>query len=270
MTSTTRADRAGSPPGDPIDPRHVDSAHVLKAGRLAATLTRTPDGITFAYESEYLDSGGPAVASTLPVTDEPLETAAGALPPFFSNLLPEGRRLTALRRAVKTSADDELSLLLAVGDDPVGDVQVVPSNGAVTTSTPVVVADNFSDVRFGDLLRAAALDPSALAGVQDKVSGRMITVPLAHHGRAHLLKLNPPEYPQVVENEAHFLVRAARMRHPMASARVVHDRDGVSGLLVERFDRVVTNGALARLPVEDGAQLLGAPRRTRTASASRP
>ncbi|HHU66493.1 MAG TPA: hypothetical protein GXZ33_01375 [Corynebacterium sp.] len=30
-------------------------------------------------------------------------------------MLPEGRRLTALRTAVKTSADDEFSLLLAVG-----------------------------------------------------------------------------------------------------------------------------------------------------------
>jgi len=37
---------------------------------------------------------------------------AGALPSYFSGLLPEGRRLGALRRAVKTSADDELSLLL--------------------------------------------------------------------------------------------------------------------------------------------------------------
>ena len=46
-------------------------------------------------------------------------------------LLPEGRRLGALRRAVKTSADDELSLLLAVGADAIGDVQVVPSGTRV-------------------------------------------------------------------------------------------------------------------------------------------
>ncbi len=57
--------------------------------------------------------------------------AAGALPPFFSGLLPAGRRLTALRSAVKTSADDELTLLLAVGADTIGDVQILPHGDAV-------------------------------------------------------------------------------------------------------------------------------------------
>lgn len=240
-----------------LDPRHLTSAHVLKGDRLAATLTRTSDGVRSAYTNEYLDHRGPAVASTLPVTDEPITTPSGALPPFFSNLLPEGRRLTALRRAVKTSADDELSLLIAVGDDPVGDVRVVPSGGVVQTPQTVPVTGDFSDVRFSDLLRSASLDPSALAGVQDKVSGRMITVPLAHQGRAHLVKLSSPEYPMVVENEHYFLTRATRMRHPVVTSRVVHDRDGVSGLLVERFDRVTAGDTVRRLAVEDGAQLLG-------------
>jgi len=56
---------------------------------------------------------------------EPVVRPGGALPAYFAGLLPEGRRLSALRRAVKTSADDELSLLLAVGADAIGDVQVV-------------------------------------------------------------------------------------------------------------------------------------------------
>src|SRR5438552_2279477 len=57
------------------------------------------------------DSLEPAVATTLPVTPEPLVRTGGAVPAYFAGLLPEGRRLGALRRAVKTSADDELSLL---------------------------------------------------------------------------------------------------------------------------------------------------------------
>ena len=35
-----------------------------------------------------------------------------SLPAFFAGLPPEGRRRTALRQGVETSADDELSLLL--------------------------------------------------------------------------------------------------------------------------------------------------------------
>ncbi|CAN5416860.1 hypothetical protein BH23ACT9_BH23ACT9_20100 [soil metagenome] len=76
------------------------------------TLNRTDAGVHFSYVDGY---DGPAVAATLPLSSEPVLRPAGAVPPFFSGLLPEGRRLAALRRQVKTSADDELSLLVAVG-----------------------------------------------------------------------------------------------------------------------------------------------------------
>jgi hypothetical protein len=78
----------------------------------------------------------PRDAAGLPTTADPVPRRGGALPAFFTGLLPEGRRLGALRRAVKTSADDELSLLLAVGGDAVGDVQVVPA-GALPDTVPV-------------------------------------------------------------------------------------------------------------------------------------
>lgn len=127
------------PTTEPTDPRQVDTAYVLKDGVLAATLTRTEGAVEFAYETTYLESGGRAVATTLPLTDEPVRTVAGAVSAFFANLLPEGRRLTALRRSVKTSTDDELSLLLAVGADPVGDVQVLPDPHEQTEQAAAVV-----------------------------------------------------------------------------------------------------------------------------------
>ncbi|MFC6421023.1 type II toxin-antitoxin system HipA family toxin [Ornithinimicrobium tianjinense] len=234
------------------------TAHVLKDGVAAATLRRVEGSVEFAYDTAYLGSGGRAVATTLPLTDEPVRSVGGAVPAFFANLLPEGRRLTALRRSVKTSADDELSLLLAVGSDPVGDVQVLPQPQEAVTQTVPVVEGSLEELDFAELLAAQGIgDPSALAGVQDKVSGRMLTVPLAHEGRAHLLKFEVPEFPHVVENEAFFLSVARRLRHPVVEARVVHDRHGRPGLLVTRFDRVVEGDRLRRLAVEDGAQVLG-------------
>lgn len=252
------------------DPRRVAQADVLVAGRPAATLTRTDAGVAFAYRPDYLGAPGPPVATTLPLADEPVLTPAGAVPPFFAGLLPEGRRLTNLRRSVKTSADDDLSLLIAVGADPVGDVQVLPAGavraveaaepGGAPTPGPVVTGD-WADLDFTDLLADSGIvDPVALAGVQDKVSGRMLTVPLAHAGRAQLLKLDPPEYPGVVRDEAFFLQVARRLRQRVVDTEVVHDRHGRPGLLVRRFDRVVdgTDGAgLRQLAVEDAAQLLG-------------
>ncbi len=115
--------------------RHIQRADVYKAGERTALLERDPTGaVTFSYREGY---SGPAVASTLPVTADRVTTPGGGLPPFFAGLLPEGHRLTVLRRAVKTSPDDELSLLLAVGADTPGDVQVVPAGEQPTDPPPL-------------------------------------------------------------------------------------------------------------------------------------
>lgn len=162
------------------DPRDVQVAHVLKDRTPAATLSRVDGGVQFSYTTAYLGSGDRPVATGLSLTDEPVRTASGAVPAFFANLLPEGRRLTALRRSVKTSADDELTLLLAVGSDPVGDVQVLAEPDAAVAGDTSEVHGSFEELDFADLLATHGIgDPAALAGVQDKVSGRMLTVPRA-------------------------------------------------------------------------------------------
>lgn len=149
--------RAEQPPGSPfVDAAQhlptVDRADVIKAGRPAATLTRTPDGVEFRYLADWVERGDEPVATTLPVTDRPVLRPGGGLPAYFAGLLPEGRRLGALRRAVKTSADDELSLLLAVGTDAVGDVQVVPTGTRPDDVPPRVTVEDITDLRFADLL----------------------------------------------------------------------------------------------------------------------
>ena len=87
---------------------------MFKDTQLAGVLRRLRGGVEFGYLPEYLSAGGEQVATTLPLTDVPVLTPAGAVPPYFAGFLPEGRRLSSLRRAVKSSADDDLSLLLAV------------------------------------------------------------------------------------------------------------------------------------------------------------
>ncbi len=240
--------------------RKVQVADVHKAGRPAATLRRVDEGVEFAYRADYLDDGARPVATTLPLTDEPVVTRGGAVPPFFAGLLPEGRRLSSLRRALKTSADDELSLLLAIGGDAIGDVQVVASGrepGPVEPAAQVTKA--WSEVSFGDVLAdAGVIDPVGLPGVQDKVSARVVSVPLRRAGERYLLKIDPPEYPHLVLNEAFFLARARRARMDVAQAEVVHDRDGRAGLLVRRFDRLADpSGSTLALACEDACQVLG-------------
>ena len=237
----------------------VAAADVFKKGRLAARLVRDRGTVRFEYDPAYLSAGGPAVATTLPLSEEPVVTARGAVPTYFAGLLPEGRRLSGLRRAVKTSADDDLTLLLAVGLDPVGDVQIVPAGAHPTPAQPLIEVDTaFEEVTFSEILHAAGvIDPVALAGVQDKASARMISVPVGAADKRYILKVDPPEFPHVVENEAYFIARAALAHFPVAGARTVHDSTGRPGLLVERFDRVIgPDGQGVALAVEDGAQVM--------------
>jgi serine/threonine-protein kinase HipA len=236
-------------------------ADIYKAGVLAARLERYDGGTRFSYLPAYLASGGPAVATSLPPTSEPVLSAAGAAPPYFTGILPEGRRLNALRRSIKTSADDDLSLLIAAGGNPVGDVQIVGHGEPLDPDEHAVQLNPKLPVDFDQLLGDPDLiDPVALAGVQDKLSAGMISLPVASAGKRFILKLNAPEFPHVVENELVMFRYAAKLRIPLSRVELIRDVAGRPGLLVERFDRVpVPNGSpddVLRLAVEDGAQVL--------------
>jgi len=239
--------------------RLVATADIYKAGVPAGVMRRLPDRTEFLYLPEYLDSGGPPVAWSLPMRAEAFIAPAAAVPAFFAGLLPEGRRLTALRRTVGTSADDEFSMLLAVGSDTIGDVQVRPAGDTLADTKPIVI-NNFSEVVFADLLAQAIgqrPDRIALPGVQDKISGQMLNVPVQGRSRAYILKLNPPEFPHLVENEYFFFRAAAHTRLRLADVELVHDKLGAPGLLVRRFDRTPEGDHIQSLAVEDACQVLG-------------
>ena len=121
----------------PIDARAVDVADVYKGDQLAGHLTRIHEGVSFEYCHDYMAGNNDAVASTLPVREAPYVTGSGAVPAFFAGLLPEGARLNAVVAAVKTSSDDELSLLVA-GDR-------VASMAKAQGFQNIIVAENASD-----------------------------------------------------------------------------------------------------------------------------
>ncbi|WP_338080390.1 HipA N-terminal domain-containing protein [Corynebacterium imitans] len=77
-----------------------DVAGVWVNDTLAARIVKQNGVNTFSYVEGYAEAGGSAVATTLPLGKE-VATTSGALPPFFTGLLPEGRRLSALRRTLK-------------------------------------------------------------------------------------------------------------------------------------------------------------------------
>jgi len=248
------------------DLRFVETVDVYKGDIHAGTLQRIADGSTaFTYRDEYRDDPSlPDLAFTLPRSAPSATAPQGALPPFFAGLLPEGVRLAAVLAGTRTSADDQLTLLLAVGQDAVGDVGVVPAGSdwpphAEVIDEATIPSRNLEEV----FANAVSADPElfervALPGVQPKVSAMMWSTPLPTMTGPAILKLNPPrDFPHLIDNEAFFLRMAHDCGLPVPTARVVTDQGGARGLLVERFDRVVTEGGVTRLAQEDGCQLLG-------------
>jgi serine/threonine-protein kinase HipA len=114
-------------------------------------------------------------------------------------------------------------------------------------------ADGLDFAETAERLRTDA-NRVAIAGAQPKLSAAMVTLPTAdRHG---ILKLEPPEYPNLALNEAATMSRARRAGIVTASARVVQDKAGRNGLHVRRFDRIVRRGqVVGRIHVEDGCQL---------------
>lgn len=237
----------------------VTAADVYKGPHLAGTLRRDSDDTVFEYTADYLTGDDAPVATTLPKGPDAFRERGGAVPPFFAGLLPEGRRLTAVQAALKTSADDEFSQLVAVGDDCVGDITVVPRGAQrelrPKRNLPAPHEVSFREL-FSDVLESPLVHPS-VAGVQDKISDQMISVPVSGSFGPVIIKLSPERYPRLVENEAFFLDVARACNLDVANAQVMKDRDGESALVVARFDREMRAGHEISLAQEDAVQLAG-------------
>lgn len=247
---------------DPTDLAVVSEALVTVDNEPVGRLERLPDRVRF----RYLPDASTPVATSLPLRVDPYDThAAGAVPPFFAGLLPEGRRLTAIRQTLKIAADDDFSMLLAVGGDTIGNVSITPMDDQLAIDlVPSLDLGNTdtSTAAFDDLFErsmGATYDPFGVPGVQPKVSARMITLAVRRSGSklaTHILKLNPPEFPHLVENEAFFTQAAQVSGIETANVRLITDSVGRPGLVVERFDRVVEARQIRRLAQEDACQIL--------------
>lgn len=243
----------------------VSDAEVFVGSRLAGHLKRHPHGSSFTYDAAFLEAltqaeGG--IAFNLPYAQANFDSPGESVHPFFAGLLPEGRRLSSLISRVKTSRDDLFSLLLAAGPDTIGDISV-RAPGTPNETPPVLQIETIEKVDFIALLERVlstgrkGLNDRSIPGVQDKLSAEMISMPLAgSKSRDYILKLSAPHYSRQVENEAYFMKMARLAGLQTAKTRLVKDRNGVSGLLVERFDRVLESGKIRKLHQEDACQFV--------------
>lgn len=244
-----------------LDVRSVTEADVYVGDDLAGHLRRDRgDTITFNYITDEGAGGGrvrdrSVSWSLLRSGEYPVVTTGGAVPPFFAGLLPEGVRLGVVTSSTKTSADDHLTLLLAIGADTIGNVRVVPAGVGPAQRLPMFSPERDTDFRavFARLTGSVDADPIALAGVQPKVSAAMLSAPTQTRSGPAILKLSPVQYPSIVENEHFFMTMAAACGLRVAPTSLLHDAEGRSALLVTRFDRAGSK----RIAQEDACQVGG-------------
>jgi serine/threonine-protein kinase HipA len=232
------------------------------------TLTLLPDDRTiFAFSQSYIkDAGRPILSQWFRTplgelkTEEKIRSRA-TLPPFFSNLLPEGHLRDYLAKKVDVKPEREFYLIAALGQDLPGAVRV---NAADTVGDDQATQRSQSEIDKNPVLRFS------LAGVQLKVSAVMeptggLTIRADGAGGSWIVKLPSNSFSHVPEAEFAMLTLARRIGISVPEFKLIptssikglpqdiNERMGDS-LVLERFDRR-SNGT--RIHMEDFAQVFG-------------
>ena len=225
--------------------------------------------LRFLFAERYAEmSNRPTLSLSYEATPGVLMSVApraytGRLPPFFSNLLPEGPLRDLLIRRAGVRPSDEFALLCALGEDLPGGVRVVDpgAEAGIDTDHPDHHEQDEPDevpLRF------------SLAGVQLKMSAVLkanggLTIPAGGVGGDWIVKLPAMRLEAVPENEFAMMTLAAETGIPVPEVRLVA-LDDVSGLpeelrdwqdralAVRRFDR---REGRVRVHMEDFAQVFG-------------
>ena len=252
-------------------------------------LSSDPDvGIAFRYLTDRLPH---PISVSMPVREEPYGDVASR--GFFENLLFENEMRDQVMQRHGIAERDVVGLLYHLGTDCPGAISCVP-RGAPPGKRPGSLADDYVTLDgspvlergdeasgrpvdpgsdLGRLMRSLRdsrrlpperKDPSPLAGVQGKIAltllpdGRL-ALPAAGGGAptTHILKVPRAGAMSAVLREHQAMGLMAEVQsHPVAATRVIGEGD-LQGLLVERFDRTVSDGAVRRIHQEDFCQALG-------------
>lgn len=247
----------------------VSVLNVSLYGERIGTLTLLPgDQTLFVFDQAYIDSSDRPTLS-LSVKDEfgelitDVRPTRTRVPPFFSNLLPEGALRDYLAKKAGINPQREFFLLWVLGRDLPGALTMTPVDGEAWPPEkggkgPAEQAAAETILRF------------SLAGVQLKLSAVMeatggLTIPAEGVGGAWIVKLPSMKFEGVPENEYAMmeLARAVGMDVPEVRLVPLSEIGGLpedvarlegNALAVRRFDRTQDGGLLH---IEDFAQVFG-------------
>ena len=249
----------------------VSVLDVLLYGEPIGTLTLVQgDRTIFAFNQSYIDNPErPTLSLSFKdsfgalITDiRPTQTV---VPPFFSNLLPEGPLREYLAKQAGVNSKREFFLLWILGRDLPGALTVRPADGEAWPPLPDGEPDKKERDRRANVLRFS------LAGVQLKFSAVKnegknggLTIPATGVGGSWIVKLPSTRFERSPENEYAMMTLAARLGMDVPEVQLL-ETDAIEGLpegigklsgpalAVKRFDRT----ADGPVHIEDFAQVFG-------------
>lgn len=243
----------------------VHALRVLLHGRHIGTLTHLPDQRTvLSLGDDYVqDPERPTLSLSLKKSGgevaAPSRPTRVKVPPYFSNLLPEGHLREYLAKRGGVKPEREFFLLWLLGEDLPGAVVVRPADEVSMPEAAEEDADRGA--------RNAAVLRFSLAGLQLKFSAVMesaggLTIPAHGAGGSWIVKLPSARFDAVPENEFVMLelARAAGIDVPETRLVPIAEIGGLPpvatlggvALAVRRFDRTRDGG---RIHAEDFAQV---------------
>lgn len=183
---------------------------------------------------------------------------------WFDGLLPEEERRSVAEVEHGVDRGDTFGLLAAIGWECAGAVSVLPEGRLPASGWYQALADDEVWARLDALPRPVAqIDHQvrlSLGGAQDKLllarlKGRW-QLPLEGAISTHILKPEPVRFPGLAVAEG-WALRAAAGVTRTATAELLAAPGHRPTLVVERYDREVRDGAIARTHQEDLCQVLG-------------
>ena len=242
--------------------KHAGDIHTDSRGALSFF----PSNGVFQLGSKALSLSIPLVQET---TRQGLPSNASKHGVFFESLLPQGESLKNLARQKQLSEKDSYGLLKALGRDVAGAIQIFDPEDPYEAPVPFTEAVSPSDIRA--MLHSTYSEPlgnshltgmMSLGGYQNKI---MLVQDghgwqRAHNGAptTHIIKPHSEraDLAGVIYCEAYGL-DLARAAGVLDYKSWIEDFDGDDALVIERFDRIESDGKLMRIHQENALQALG-------------
>ncbi len=223
----------------------------------------TGEGFGFRYDPSWLAIPGFPISVRLPLREAPWSARESHV--FFANLLPEGPAREAITARLGLSPDNDVDLLIALGEDTAGALRFTTTGESRTTERHErrrITDDELTRWVQGDPALVATeerLPRLSLAGAQHKMGvvldGGEYFIPASDEPSTHLLKFDALRFSHLAANEFLTTAFARHLGLPTVSMELDPRRERPF-LVIERYDRV-SGAQVHRLHQEDFCQILG-------------